>query len=277
MSRETQNNISYACARFQEKLEFNEDDLHTWTESLDELSEIEQAFEDKLHGDKLRGKTILDIGTYGVKPLYIALKYEPKRIIGINEEFRSYTADIKTKSKLFVKTEIKFYPCNFFNYVKLEKILTNEKQKRSDFVLLSNTLHHLRTGECIAKERDQENEDSCTERKQKHTCQDDEKFCIYRFEEQKIFQRLLKLGKRVIVYEWFDASKEDTDKVRGRGGYFTIKEWKKILRHLAEKYNVELIQPIRCSIDKDKLENVAMKLRQTDCICFYVEMKDTLR
>ena len=274
MSRETQNNISYACARFQEKLEFNEDDLHTWTESLDELSEIEQAFEDKLHGNKLRGKTMLDIGTYGVKPLYIALKYEPKRIIGINEEFRSYTADIKTKSKLFVKTEIKFYPCNFFNYVKLEKILTSEKQKRSDFVLLSNTLHHLRTGECIAKERDQENEDSCTERKQKHTCQDDEKSCIYRFEEQKIFQRLLKLGKRVIVYEWFDASKEDDDKVRGRGGYFTIKEWKKILRRLAEKYNVELIQPIRCSIDKEKLENVAMKLRQTDCICFYVEMKD---
>ena len=274
MSRETQNNISYACARFQEKLEFCEDDLQTWTDSLNELSEIEQAFEDKLHGNKLRGKTILDIGTYGVKPLYIALKYEPKRIIGINEEFRDYTADIKTKSKLFVKTEIKFYPCNFFNYVKLEKILTNEKQKRSDFVLLSNTLHHLRTGECIAKERDQENEDSCTERKQKHTCQDDEKFCIYRFEEQKIFQRLLKLGKRVIVYEWFDASTEDNDKVRGRGGYFTIKEWKKILRYLAEKYNVELIQPIRCSIDKEKLENVAMKLRQTDCICFYVEMKD---
>lgn len=274
MSRETQNNISYACARFQEKLELREDDLQTWTDSLDELSEIEQAFEDKLHGNKLRGKTILDIGTYGVKPLYIALKYEPKRIIGINEEFRDYTADIKTKSKLFVKTEIKFYPCNFFNYVKLEKILTNEKQKRSDFVLLSNTLHHLRTGECIAKERDQENENSCTERKQKHTCQNDEKFCIYRFEEQKIFQRLLKLGKRVIVYEWFDASTEDNDKVRGRGGYFTIKEWKKILRYLAEKYNVELIQPIRCSIDKEKLENVAMKLRQTDCICFYVEMKD---
>jgi len=265
--------LAGACARFQDKLEFCEDDLQTWTNSLDELSEIEQAFEDKLRGNKLRGKTILDIGTYGVKPLYIALKYEPKRIIGINEAFRDYTANIKTKSKLFVKTEIKFYPCNFFNYVKLEKILTNEKQKRSDFVLLSNTLHHLRTGECIVKERDQENEDSCTERKQKHTCQDDEKFCIYRFEEQKIFQRLLCLGKRVIVYEAFNPESQDLDKFRGRGGHFTANEWKQMFGFLerSEKYRVELIQPSRLCLDSEGLREMDTILRQVDTLCFYVE------
>ena len=76
--------LAGACARFQEKLENCEDDLaftDIWTESLNELSEIEKAFET----EKLDGKTILDIGTYGVKPLYIALKYEPYKIIGIDE------------------------------------------------------------------------------------------------------------------------------------------------------------------------------------------------
>jgi len=252
--------LAAACARFQEKLEFSEDDLQTWTDSLDELSKIEQAFEDKLCGNKLRGKTILDIGTYGVKPLYIALKYEPKRIIGINERFRDYTADIKTKSKLFVKTEIKFHPCNFFNYVKLTKILTSEKQKRSDFVLLSKTLHHLRTGECIARKRDPE-----------HTCQEDESTCIYKFDEQEIFNCLLGLGKRLIVYEWYDPGKSDDDKVRGRGGYFTPMEWERILRHLSEKYRTVLIQPSKFSINEEGIEKVIEKLRQVETICFYVE------
>lgn len=255
--------LAGACARFQEKLESREDDLDTWTDALDELSEIEQAFEDKLRGKKLRGKTILDIGTYGVKPLYIALKYEPKRIIGINEWFRSYTADIITNSKLFVKTEIKFYPCNFFNYVKLEKILTNEKQVRSDFVLLSNTLHHLRSGACIAERRDPG-----------HCCKEDEKCCIYEFNEQEIFERLLCLGKRVIVYEVFNPEDPDADKVRGRGGHFTTNEWKHIFGFLekSEKYRVKLIQPSKFNLDSEGLKKMDKILRQVDALCFYVEL-----
>ncbi len=59
------------------------DDISSWIESIDELSEIEKSF----GTDELCGKTILDIGTYGIKPLYIALKYKPKKIIGINDEF----------------------------------------------------------------------------------------------------------------------------------------------------------------------------------------------
>lgn len=68
-----------------EESEYYKADLNTWTDSLEELSEIEDAFEvDKRN--KLRGKTILDVGTDCVKPLYIALKFEPDKIIGISED-----------------------------------------------------------------------------------------------------------------------------------------------------------------------------------------------
>ena len=96
---------------------------------------------------------------------------------------------------------------------------------------------------------------------------------MYKFEEQEIFERVLQLGKRVIVYECFRASGKDADKVRGRGGYFTTEEWRQIFSHLSENYRVEVIEPIRCHLDKKEVKKVMAKLRQVDCICFYVERK----
>ena len=239
------------------------DDLNTWTHSLEELSDIEDAFEvDKIN--KLHGKTILDIGTDCVKPLYIALKFEPDKIIGISEDLSiySFASDLEQKSKLFTRTKIKLYDCSFFDEETLRKILRKEKEDTFDFVLASKTLHHLRTGECIAKKRDQ-----------KHMCREDEERCIYKFEEHEVFERLLQLGKRLIVYECFFPHEEDIDKVRGRGGYLTTEEWKQIFSHLSENYRVEFIEPLRFQLDKKELEKVIVKLRQVDCICFYVETK----
>jgi ParB/RepB/Spo0J family partition protein len=139
------------------------------------------------------------------------------------------------------------------------------KEARFDFILVSNTLHHLRTGECVAGKRDK-----------KHDCERDEteKNCIYRFEEQEIFRTLLELGKRVIVYESFDPNARDNDKVRGRGGYFTTKEWKETFKNLSERYRVEFITPLRCHLDKKGLDSLTATLRQVDCIWFYVEGKN---
>ena len=229
-------------------------DLHTWLDSLEELSDIEDAFEaDKRN--RLHGKTILDVGTDCVKPLYFALKFEPDKIIGINEELSNYSfaSEIEEKSKLLTKTEISLYDCSFFEERKLKKILRKENKDPFDFVLVSKTLHHLRTGECVAKERDQ-----------KHKCREDEEDCIYKFDEQKIFRDLLKLGKRVIVYEWFYPHEKDDDKIRGRGGHFTMKEWRRIFNHLSENYRVELIEPLRCHLKREKLEKAIAKLRQVD-------------
>ncbi len=246
----------------QDKLDGYKDELGTWTDSLEELSVIENVFElDKRN--KLHGNTILDIGTDCVKPLYIALKFEPDKIIGINEDLSySYASDVEQKSKLLTKTEIHLYNCSLFDDEKFRRILLKEKEDKFDFVLVSKTLHHLRTGKCIAKERDQ-----------KHRCREDEECCIYKFEEQEIFKRLLELGKRVIVYEWFCPYDKDDDKVRGRGGYFTIKEWRRIFTHLSENYRVEFTDPLRCHLGKKELEKVITKLRQVDCICFYVETR----
>ena len=245
----------------QEESERYKANLDTWTDSLEELSEIEDAFEvDKRN--KLHGKTILDVGTDCVKPLYIALKFEPDKIIGINEDLSPYSfaSDLEQKSKLLTKTEIHLYNCSLFDDENLKKILRKEKEDKFDFVLTSKTLHHLRTGKCIAEKRDP-----------KHECREDEESCIYKFQEQKIFERLLRLGKRVIVYEYFCPHEEDADKVRGRGGYFAIKEWRQIFSHLSENYRVEFTEPLRCHLDKKELKKVIAKLRQVDCICFYVE------
>lgn len=245
-----------------EKLEDNHDD--DWIIFIDELSEIEEAFGTK----ELCGKTILDIGTYGIKPLYIALKYKPMKIIGINEEVDSEAAIIEQKSKLFLKTEIKFYDCSFFNQAKLQKIIKKEElpeeKPNFDFVLVSKTLHHLRSGPCIAKGRDPE-----------HCCNEVEKGCIYEFNKEEIFERLLCLGKRLIVYEAFFPGEKDDDKERGRGEYFTTCEWKQIFEFLerSEKYRVKLIQPTELDLNKEGLMKMDAILRQVETLCFYVETR----
>jgi hypothetical protein len=249
--------------RLQKDLENRKNDLQTWTDSLEELLEIEDAFEPD-EKNKLDGKTILDVGTDCVKPLYVALKFNPKKIVGINEELSySYTSDIEQKSKLFVKTRIKFYNCSLFDKETLDRIIKREGilDKSFDFVLVSKTLHHLRTAKCVAKERDEE-----------HECLKTEKCCIYGFEEQVIFEKLLGLGKRVIIYEFFDPNDPDNDKIRGRGGYFAREEWQRIFDYLLSgKYKVEFIRPRQFSLNKETLNNVDSILRQVDTICFYVE------
>jgi hypothetical protein len=245
----------------EKKVEDRKDDLETWTDALEELPEIEDAF--GVNGkNELHGKTILDVGTDAVKPLYIALKFEPRKIIGISEELRPFASNLEQKSKLLTKTKIRFYNCSLFDDVTLDRILKKEgiETKGFNFVLVSKTLHHLRTAKCVLKERGEE-----------HDCLETEKCCIYGFEEQVIFEKLLGLGKRVIVYETFFPQEKDDDKVRGRGGYFITKEWEKILKSISDKYKVEFITPKRCHLDNKELENMIAKLRQVDCICFYVE------
>jgi len=66
---------------------------------------------------------------------------------------------------------------------------------------------------------------------------------------------------------------KDDDKVRGRGGYFTTKEWEQIFRYLLGNHRVEFIKPVRCHLDKKELKEVLAKLRQVDYICFYIETK----
>jgi hypothetical protein len=257
------NGLTERLVRCEEKLENLEEDLKTWTDSLEELSEIEEAFA-TAGNINLDGKTILDVGTDCVKPLYIALKFKPDKIIGISENLSVYSfeSDLKQKSKLLTRTKIRLHNCSLFDNEKLDRIMEKERManKEFDFVLVSKTLHHLRTAKCVAKERDK-----------KHKCLEDEKCCIYGFEEQVIFQKLLGLGKRVIIYEFFDPSATDNDKIRGRGGYFTTKEWKDIFKHLSGKYKVEFIRPQQFPLNKETLDRVDSILRQVDCVCFYME------
>lgn len=239
--------------------------LETWTDSLEELSEIEDAFAtDGIIN--LDNKKILDIGTDCVKPLYIALKFKPDKIIGINEDLSVYSfePDLKQKSKLFTKTKIGLYTCSLFNEVTFNKILKKEGIDKIQFelVLVSKTLHHLRTGKCIAKERN---------KKHKHEEDEIEEGCIYKFEEKKIFEKLLELGKRVIVYEYFDPNDEDIDKMRGRGGYFTTEEWTKIFKYLSQNYKVEFVNPQQFHVNEKTLNRVDSIIKKVDCICFYVE------
>jgi hypothetical protein len=133
-----------------------------------------------------------------------------------------------------------------------------------DFILVSKTLHHLRTGECIRKLGN------------KHDCAEveTEKNCIYEFKEKEIFEKLLALGKRVIIYEFFDRSETDDDKVRGRGGYFISEEWERMFRYfLRSKYNVRFIRPEGFILKKKTLNNASSILRKVSTICFYVENK----
>jgi len=243
------------------ELEICQNLLDSWTNSLEELSEIQEAFAVEGRID-LNGKTILDVGTDCVKPVYLALKFKPSRIVGIDESLLSIASDIMFQSRDFAETKIRFYGCSFLNESDLDRVLKKEKIATFDYVLVSKTLHHLRTGECVTVERDNA-----------HDCRRDrgEKNCIYGFDEKEVFKRLLELGQRIIVYEWFSPHEEDDDKVRGRGGYFTADEWKRIFSHLCGNYRVEFVRPQRFTLDKDSMSKIDLMLRKTDLVCFYVE------
>ena len=137
-----------------------------------------------------------------------------------------------------------------------------EKQNSFDIALVGKTLHHLRTGDCIARNCDP-----------KHECAENEEGCIYGFEEDRIFTRLLELGKRVIIYEYFDPQEEDIDKAKGRGGYFTLNEWRRIFSYLLDNYEVEITHPMNCRLRKNELDKAIAKFKQVDCLCFYIEEK----
>lgn len=148
-----------------------------------------------------------------------------------------------------------------FDNQTFQKILRKEKIERFSFVLVSKTLHHLRTAKCIARKRDKN-----------HKCREDEKDCIYGFEEEIIFPRLLELAKRVVIYECFAPDEKDEDKIRGRGGYFTTLEWKRMFDYLTRKYKVHFVKPENFNPtiqDSKRLESI---LRKVDTLCFYVEV-----
>jgi len=112
----------------------------TWVSSLKELSEIERAFEVD-EKNKLHGKTILDVGTDCVKPLYIALKYEPSKIIGINDNLPPFAPSVEHEAKYFTtSTEINFHEYSLFDRERIQEIQGTE---RFNYVLVSKTLHHL--------------------------------------------------------------------------------------------------------------------------------------
>lgn len=182
-----------------------------WTNPLEELSDMVDAFEKQ----GLKGKTVLDVGTDCVKPLYLALKYEPQKIIGITLDKPPFAGNIAEDSRLLTETEIHFYTCDFLDDIKLAKIRNKViGEDKFDIILISKTLHHLRTGKCIAGKRGSKHEPS---KHKQH--REDEKCCIYEFKEAEIFERFFKYGEKVIVYEYFDPNEKDNDKVRGKGGY----------------------------------------------------------
>jgi hypothetical protein len=214
--------------------EFKDESLEIWTEALEELSEIEDAFKTNGKPD-IQGKTVLDVGTDAVKPLYIALRYNPSKIVGISDFFRPFVSDIELKSKILTDTQIRFYTCSLFDEATFDRIRGKENiLGKFNFVLVSKTLHHLRTDKCI----------------EKHECPESEESCKYGFNTEFIFNKLLSFGERVIVYESIDDSteeddEEDADKVRGRGSYFRKNDMLQILTDLTDsgKYRLRFIRP----------------------------------
>lgn len=90
-----------------------------WTDTLEELVEIVDAFE----VDKLQGKTILDVGTDGVKPLYIALKLD---------EARRNTHIEKTKNVAYTRLKKRRFSSVSSNISESMKCFVLMRQKREE-------------------------------------------------------------------------------------------------------------------------------------------------
>lgn len=108
----------------EDKIEILDGQTREWIDSLEVLSKIEIAF----GTEELHAKTILDVGTDCVKPIYIALKFKPDKIIGISEDLPDMASDLEKNSRLLIKeTKIRFHDCNFFDKETLRNILSEEK------------------------------------------------------------------------------------------------------------------------------------------------------
>ena len=112
------------------------------------------------------------------------------------------------------------------------------------------------------------------ELRKKETQRETESDCIYEFETRKIFDRLLELGTRVIIYESFDPSAKDDDKIRGRGAYFTREELTDVFRHLSNGYSVQFIRPEKFLLTKVTVDKIEPMLREVDEICFFMEKQE---
>ena len=247
----------------EEEIATLKDETKIWTDAITELSDLEDAF--KTNGKiEMQGKTVLDVGTDSVKPLYLAMKYKPTKIIGINEcGFRTFELEIESGSKSLTETEIRLYNCSLFDDVALNRIREKEGiSGKFNFVLVSKTLHHLRTDECV----------------EKHECQEDEECCKYGFNAEFVFEKLLSFGERVIIYDPIKTD-EDLDKTRGRGENFTKNELLPVFKYLSEneKLKVKFIRPQMFDLDKTTLDRVEPMLRQVEPLCFYLENKQENR
>jgi hypothetical protein len=269
MSDEKENHekLTSKLLELEEEISSLNDDLEIWTDALEELAEIEDAFkttEKASEKPAIHGKTILDVGTDAVKPLYIALRLNPNKIIGINEDFRGFEANLELKAKILADTKIGLYSCSLFDEATFERIRVKEDIRgKFDFVLVSKTLHHLRTDKCV----------------EEHECPEDEKSCMYRFNSEYIFNKLLSLGERVIVYESFDATEPDKDKIRGRGGYLgkngLLQVFKELMKN--EEYRVQFVRPRFFRLDETNSDGIEQVLREVDCVCFYVEKASDIK
>jgi hypothetical protein len=171
--------------------------------------------------------------------------------------FSQFELELESRSKFLTDTSIRLYTCSLFDDVALNRIREKEGiSGKFNFVLVSKTLHHLRTDECV----------------EEHECQEDEECCKYGLNEEYVFAKLLSLGERVIIYEPIKTD-GDLDKTRGRGGNFTKKELLQVFKYLSEneKYKVRFIRPQIFDLDKTTLYRVESMLRQVDILCFYVE------
>jgi hypothetical protein len=121
-----------------EELEITQNQLKFWTDSIEELSEIQDAFNTN-EKTNINNNSIVDIGTDCIKPFYLALKFKPTIIIGIDEELLPFGSEIQRGSRLLTETKIRFYNCSLFDKQTLGKILRKERVDKFDFALTSDS------------------------------------------------------------------------------------------------------------------------------------------
>ncbi|MHA1380933.1 MAG: hypothetical protein ACTSRG_21410 [Candidatus Helarchaeota archaeon] len=214
----------------------NGDDEYDWEIEFDKINEWQPSFE-KIRKDLKEINRICEIGGDWKSVFLLSQHLKLTRITNVNKIFID-DGNIIQYENLVKKSQFDFIKqdARFINGLKT-KLKEKEVEIPFDLLIISKTLHHLRTGKCIIQE----------EKKKWHF---KKHMKIFEFEPEKII-KLFKLAKFTLIWEHIEPNESDHD-IEDNGGNFTREEFKNFIKNLkVNNFTIDLISP-ECINDIDE-------------------------
>lgn len=223
-----------------------ENKLDPWADTMEKLIKWQAI----LNGDSI--KRICNIGGWGyLSTLYCMIKTVDCAVV-ISQEISEDIFKIRDEIYPYFRGNSNTRKKNILHLIEadarykegLKDILTErlsitekELKKYFNLLIISKTLHHLRSGKCQVHRKSPNKKGINVE------CIKDPDSCVFEFKTDVLYN-LVSYGEKTLIWELIEPNFVDTDKEDGVGGHLTRREFWEILRDLDTKgYIIEFFFP----------------------------------